>query len=88
VDPVLAALGGGGNNAISGIMAQKVPQLQQAAAAIRAAQTEVVQAARSQSPQATQQATQKVQAAAAQLDALLQDMNPPQAAAVKKALGI
>lgn len=87
-DPVLQALGATGNNSVSSIVAQQVPALRAAADGIRAAQQQVVQAAQSQNPAGVQQATQAVSAAAAKLDSLLKDMNPPQAQAVKKALGV
>jgi hypothetical protein len=47
-----------------------------------------VQAAHSQQQGAVQAATQKVQAASAALNAMLKDMNPAQADAIKKALGV
>lgn len=88
VDPVLQALGATGGSSVAGIVAQQAPALRAAADAIRAAQQQVVQAAQGQNPAGVQQATQAVTAAAAKLDALLKDMNPPQAQAVKKALGV
>jgi hypothetical protein len=87
-DPLLQALGAGGGSSIDRIVGERAPALKQAADAIRAAQAEVVSAAKSQNPAMTQAATQKVSAAAAQLDQLLQGMNPAQAQSVKKALGV
>lgn len=87
-DPVLRAMGAGGNSAIDKIVAERGAPLKQAAAAVQAAQAEVVQAANSQNPQAVQAAVAKVAQAAAQLDGLLKDMMPAQAMQVKKALGI
>jgi hypothetical protein len=87
-DPLLTAMGADGGSSIAQMQAQRAPQLRAAAEAIRAAQAEVVQAAHSQQQGAVQAATQKVQAASAALNAMLKDMNPAQADAIKKALGV
>jgi hypothetical protein len=86
-DPLLVALGAD-NSSAGQIVAQKAPALRQAADGVRAAQAQVVQAAQSRDPQAVAQASQQVQAAAAQVRALIGDLNPPQAQAVMKALGL
>jgi hypothetical protein len=86
-DPLLVALGAD-NSSAGQIVAQKAPALRQAADGVRAAQAQVVQAAQSRDPQAVAQASQQVQAAAAQVRALIGDLNPPQAQAVMAALGL
>jgi hypothetical protein len=87
-DPLLTAMGAEGGSAIAQMQAAKAPQLRAAADAIRAAQAEVVQAGKSGQQAAVQAAMAKVQAASNALNMLLKDMNPPQAEAIKRALGV
>lgn len=87
--PNLAASMGAatGNKAIDKIVGEKVPVVQAAADAITAAKALLAGAAKSGDPKALQTYAQKVQTARNEFDALLKDMNPQQAEAVRQATG-
>lgn len=87
-DPLLVALGASGSSGADQVVAKKAPVLRQAAEDLKAAQGQVAMAAKGQNPQATQQAMQQSQAAIDKINAILKDMNPAQAQAVRQALGV
>lgn len=87
--PNLAAAMGAatGNVAIDKIVAEKVPVVQAAADGITQAKALLAGAAKSGDPKALQLYAGQVQQARAQFDALLKDMTPQQAEAVRQATG-
>lgn len=87
-DQLMQALGASGGGAIDKIVGERAEPLRAAAEKVRAAQAQVVSAAKSQNPAQTAQATQAVSAALSEVEALLKNMNPQQAKAVKNALGL
>ena len=76
-----------GNATIDQIVAQKVPVVQAAADGITQAKAQLAGAAKSGDPQALQIYAAQVQQARVQFDALLKDMTPQQAEAVRQATG-
>ncbi len=76
-----------GNATIDKIVAEKVPVVQAAADTITQAKAQLAAAAKSGDPQALQQYAAQVQQARTQFDALLKDMTPQQAEAVRQATG-
>lgn len=76
-----------GGAAIDKIVAEKVPVVQGAADGITKAKAALAAAAKSGDPQALQVYAAQVQEARNQFDALLKDMNPQQAEAVRQATG-
>lgn len=82
-----SAMGATGTSAIDQIVARKVPVVQAAADAIRQASTTLAAVAKSGDPQALALYAGQVTQARAQFDALVKDMNPQQAEAVRQAAG-
>lgn len=87
-DPLAAALNPSGNASLGAALQQRVPAIRAAGDAIAQAQAEVVQAAKSQNPQAVTDATQKAAAALRTFDQLTGDMEPGMQKAVRQAVGL
>ena len=87
-DPLMQALGAGGGGSIDQIVGQQAGPLKAAADAVRQAQQQVVAAAKSGNQASVGPAMQAAAAANEKFNAMLANMNPQQAAQVKKALGL
>ena len=81
------ALGAGGNSSIDRIVGAKAPAIQAASSGLQQARDQLKAVARSGDPQALQLAAAKVQGARNAIDAIVKDMNKPQADAVRQAAG-
>lgn len=87
-DPLMQALGAAGGGSIDQIVGQQAGPLKAAADAVRQAQQQVVAAAKSGNQASVGPAMQAAAAANEKFNAMLANMNPQQAAQVKKALGL
>lgn len=81
------ALGVKGNSAIDQVVAQRQPAVEAAASAIQGAKTMLAAVAKSGDPQALNLYAGQLQQAKSKFDALLKDMTPQQAEAVRQAAG-
>lgn len=84
---IAVALGAGGTSAVDKIVAAKVPQIREAADKIKAAQDELKAGAKKGDPAELKKLAQAVADARAGAEALLKDMNKPQADKVRAAAG-
>lgn len=88
LNPVAQALGvRGDGSSLDKALAVSVPKVEAAGAAIATAKAQLAAAARSNDPQAVTRYAQLLQAARNDVDALLKDMNQPQAEKVRAAVG-
>lgn len=85
---IAAALGAAsGNKAVDQVVGAKVPQLEAAATAIKTAQASLAAATKSGDPKSLSLYATQMTQAKAKFDALIADMNPQQAEAVRQAAG-